>query len=222
MGGRWPHSSVLCGVASRTCSIQFAVFLCNCRQAFSPYVLLASIWCIHIAVSTRLLLGKKLRFYSAIILWRQTQNIYSVEGEATVDHNTVSRCFKKFCLGYKNLDDQARSGRPKTIDSKIVLQTIEANSISCTWSVSGELRILKSSVICPFHDLGKNIQSCQIVPHITHGYRRWKWTRRHEFKSWTRLIAFHIALIPLGKVWIQLFSLQLWVNSRVDEVLQPW
>ena len=35
------------------------------------------------------------------------------------------------------------------------------------------------------------------------GYRRREWTRRHEFKSWTRLIAFHIALIPLGKVWIQ-------------------
>ena len=32
------------------------------------------------------------------------------------------------------------------------------------------------------------------------GYRRRKWTRQHEFKSWTRLIAFHIALIPLGKV----------------------
>ena len=30
------------------------------------------------------------------------------------------------------------------------------------------------------------------------------------------LIAFRIALIPLGKVWIQLFSLQLWVNSRAD------
>ena len=48
------------------------------------------------------------------------------------------------------------------------------------------------------------------------GYRRRKWTRRHEFKSWTRLIAFHIALIPLGKVWIQLFSLQIRVNSRTD------
>ena len=48
------------------------------------------------------------------------------------------------------------------------------------------------------------------------GYRRRKWTRRHEFKSWMRLIAFHIALIPLGKVWIQLFSLQLWINSRTD------
>ena len=48
------------------------------------------------------------------------------------------------------------------------------------------------------------------------GYRLRKWTRRHEFKSWTRLIAFHIALIPLGKVWIQLFSFQLWINSRAD------
>ena len=48
------------------------------------------------------------------------------------------------------------------------------------------------------------------------GYRRKKWTRRDVFKSWTWLIAFHIALIPLGKVWIQLFSLQLWVNSRTD------
>ena len=47
-------------------------------------------------------------------------------------------------------------------------------------------------------------------------YRRRKWTRRHEFKSYTRLIAFHIALIPLGKVLIQLFSLQLCVNSRTD------
>ena len=53
-------------------------------------------------------------------------------------------------------------------------------------------------------------------------YRRRKWTRWHKFKYWTRLIAFHIALILLGKVWIQLFSLQLWVNSRIDLVLQAW
>ena len=54
------------------------------------------------------------------------------------------------------------------------------------------------------------------------GYPCRKWTQRLEFKSWTRMIAFHIALIPLGKVWIQLFSLQLWVNSWADWVLQPW
>ena len=46
-----------------------------------------------------------------------------------------------------------------------------------------------------------------------YGYRRRKWTRRHELKTWPRLIAFHIALVlcemqsasarglvPLGKV----------------------
>ena len=54
------------------------------------------------------------------------------------------------------------------------------------------------------------------------GYRPRKLTQRLEFKFWTRLIAFHIALIPLGKVWIQLFSLQQWVNSRADWVLEPW
>ena len=44
-------------------------------------------------------------------------------------------------------------------------------------------------------------------------YRRWKWTQRHEFKSWTRLIAFHIAL---GKGMNPIILLQLWVNSRTD------
>ena len=34
-------------------------------------------------------------------------------------------------------------------------------------------------------------------------YRRWKWTRRPEFKPSTIMIAFHRALIFLGKVWIQ-------------------
>ena len=52
-------------------------------------------------------------------------------------------------------------------------------------------------------------------------YRHRKWTRQHKFKFWMRPITFHIALIPLGKVWTQLFSLKLWVNSRTDWVLQP-
>ena len=53
------------------------------------------------------------------------------------------------------------------------------------------------------------------------GYRRRKWTQRHEFKSWTSLTAFHIAQITLGKVRMQSFSLQLWVNSKVAWVIQP-
>ena len=75
---------------------------------------------------------------------------------------------------------------------------------------------------------GRDITSIIIFPlwrcPWCNGYRRRKWTRRHEFKPWRRLIAFHIALIPLGtlgKVWIPLFSHQLWVNSRTDWFLQP-
>ena len=44
--------------------------------------------------------------------------------------------------------------------------------------------------------IGHNLLRCPWC----NGYRRRKWTRRHEFKSWTRLIVFHIAVIPLGKV----------------------
>ena len=50
-------------------------------------------------------------------------------------------------------------------------------------------------------------------------YRCRKWTRWHEFKSWMKLMAFHIALILFRKVWIQLFSFQLYLDSRVDWVL---
>ena len=58
----------------------------------------------------------------------------------------------------------------------------------------------------------KDLPRCKDLPRRClwcNGYRRRKWTRRNEFKSWTKLIASHIALMPLGKVWIQLFSLQL-------------
>ena len=39
------------------------------------------------------------------------------------------------------------------------------------------------------------------------GHPHEKWNRRHEFKSWTKLFPFHFALMPLGKAWIHLFSL---------------
>ena len=62
---------------------------------------------------------------------------------------------------------------------------------------------------------GNNYHAVYRCPWCSRYHRR-KWTRLYEFKSWTILIAFHIALIPLGKVWIRLFSLQLWVNCRTD------
>ena len=51
------------------------------------------------------------------------KNICCAKGEAEVDLSTVTRWFMKFYSGCKNLDDQARLSRPKTVDS-------EANSKS--------------------------------------------------------------------------------------------
>ena len=42
---------------------------------------------------------------------------------------------------------------------------------------------------------------------LFHSFTCRKWTRWSEFKTWTRLFSFHLPLMPLGKVWIQLFSL---------------
>ena len=46
------------GVVARTCLILLSTFLCNFRLVSSPAASLASMWCIHIAVSTQPLPGR--------------------------------------------------------------------------------------------------------------------------------------------------------------------
>ena len=46
-------------------------------------------------------------------------------------------------------------------------------------------------------------------------FSKWKQNQRPEFKTWTRLFAFHFALMPLGKAWIHLFFSQLEWPSRL-------
>ena len=50
-----------------------------------------------------------------------TENICCAKDEGSVDHNTINRWLKKFHSGHKNLDNQARSGRPKTMDYEPVI-----------------------------------------------------------------------------------------------------
>ena len=72
MGGSGLIVDALRGVAARTYLILLATFLYNCRLASSPVVFLASRWCIHTAVSTRLLLGRNsVSFYRSglISIW---------------------------------------------------------------------------------------------------------------------------------------------------------
>ena len=56
----------------------------------------------------------------------------------------------------------------------------------------------------------------------SNSYWRRKWTRWHNFKSLSRLLAFYQALISFWKVWIQLFSLLLWVDDNTEWALLPW
>ena len=69
----------------------------------------------------------------------------------------------EFELGYKYTE--ANSGRPKTVDSKIVHPAIETNLVSSTRRVSGELGISQSSVVPHILHLSKILWSCRIVRH---------------------------------------------------------
>ena len=56
----------------------------------------------------------------------------------------------------------------------------------------------------------------------SYGYSLKKWTRWSEFKFLSRLFSFHIVLIFLEYVWIQVFSFPRWVNIKATWILQPW
>ena len=70
-----------------------------------------------------------------------TKNTSCVKDEGAVDHSTVIRWFNKFCSGYKKLNDQVRSSRPKDEDSKAMLQAIMTNLASSTPRVPDEFDI---------------------------------------------------------------------------------
>ena len=142
------------------------------------------------------------------------------------------------------MDEQREDDQLEPIyNNSVLIQDVALKTYRERWTIeTGGERGSGRSVLAALHDnvddiivyklvLDRNTWNHTILYKIfvldrrcpwCNGYRHRKWTQRHEFKSWTRLIAFHIALIPLGKVWIQLFSLQLWVNSTADWVLQPW
>ena len=70
-----------------------------------------------------------------------TKNICWMISEGAVDHSTVNKWFKKFCTGWKNSDNQAKSGRPKTVDSEADLQAIE----QIRWVALGEYQASPAS-----------------------------------------------------------------------------
>ena len=72
---------------------------------------------------------------------RLQKNICCVKSEDTVDQDTVIRKIKKFHLGCKNLEDQAKFCRTKTVGSRAVFQNIVSNLAHSSQIVSNELSI---------------------------------------------------------------------------------
>ena len=77
---------------------------------------------------------------------KATKNISCVKDEGTVNHSTQKRGYKKSCSACKNLNNQASSALPKTMDSKTVFQA---------YRISVKLGTSQSSVVCHVHKLGK-------------------------------------------------------------------
>ena len=57
-------------------------------------------------------------------------------------------------------DDSVNSSWSKTVDSKAMLQTIDANPMSSIRRVSGEFGISQSNVVHHLHELCKGVHIC--------------------------------------------------------------
>ena len=65
----------------------------------------------------------------------------SVLSTAPTDWSETRKMLKNIRLGFKNLNERLTTGRSKTENSENVLQVIEANPVSSTLRVSGDLGI---------------------------------------------------------------------------------
>ena len=97
--------------------------------------------------------------YWAITPWKQPKEFVVWK----VKTKLITVYFKKFCSSYKNFNNRTRSGKPKTMDFKAVLQAIEANPMRMSWRISGEFGITQSSVVRNLYNLSKTIWNyCKI------------------------------------------------------------
>ena len=90
------------------------------------------VWYESCTVSMQHRLHQELRFYIFTLSHntvRATKNICCLKDEDAIDHTTVTKWVKKFCSTFKNLNNQAKSDRPKNMDSEVVFQAIGANPI---------------------------------------------------------------------------------------------
>ena len=110
---------------------------------------------------------------------------------------SVFEWHKRFKEGRESVRDDERCGKSKEVRTPELIGQIKN-------FIDKDRRVSIETISEQFEGGARGVMV--ILAGIGHG----------DTSSYPGLIAFHIALIPLGKVWIQLFSLQLWVNSSAD------
>ena len=106
-------------------------------------------------------------------------------------------------------------------------QSLEKNSNGTISTITGGIRglILFERVwsdLLYFHILiSRVIQVDQLLMDEKLQSGNWVQTADGTVYIYFTLLCFHHILMPLRKAWIHAFSLQLWINSRVDWVLWP-
>ena len=114
-----------------------------------------------------------------------------------LQNETCKICPRLFALMKSYMIRNSGSEQIETITDLTNMSRTEKKSGFRSANFPPKCSILRASnILQPLYITFSNMWRCPWCSH----YRRRKWTRRHEFKSSTRLIAFHIALIPLGKV----------------------
>ena len=94
-----------------------------------------------------------------------TKKVCKVEGDNVVSNRTAQNWFKRFNEGDIDLGDNARSGRPTTVDSEAIREAVETNPSISTRRLSTELDIPQTSIVRHLHALGKVNRRCREVPH---------------------------------------------------------
>ena len=153
-----------------------------------------------------------------------TKNFSCAKGEGVVDHSTVTRWFKKFHSSGKNIDNQARSGSPKTMDSETMLLAIEANLVSSTQSVLRKLNIWRSRVFYHFHNLGKSIQSCWIVPHVTKIFKNFQpgVTKLFSTRATSNILEIFVCERVNTRLTVEINLKHVSSNVLLEEHLMSW
>ena len=89
----------------------------------------------------------------------ETNKNIGARGEGIVDHSTVIRYFKKFHSSSKNFVNQAKSNRPKTMDS---VTKPETNWMSNTWKYKASSASLSSVLFLTLSTSGKASKAAEL------------------------------------------------------------